>query len=201
MLWVIMKRELTVREIMSRDFVGVSEADEITDVAKVLRDEDAEVAAVVRGHEPVGVISALDLLPLVPQTVNGGTAAEYMREPAGVTSPEQPLIDALDWMSTHRSGRLLVTEDEELVGILTASDALTAAASLLENGTRDRVGSEPVGADPVGSPNAEPAVGQTTATEPDAEYSTQSVCESCGTLTQQLQNFNGQMLCADCRDI
>lgn len=197
MLFIHMKSDLTVREIMSRDFVGVSESDDITDVASVLREEGSSMAAVVRGHEPVGVISAVDLLSLVPKRAADSTAGEFMREPEGEISPDRHLIDALDWMSTHGSGRLLVTDDDELVGVLTAADALTAAASLLENGTGRRLEEDLVGASSAGA-----VADRTTApTATDTEYSSQSVCESCGTLTQQLQNFNGQMLCADCRDV
>lgn len=191
-----MQSDLTVREIMSRDFVGVSEADEISDVAHVLREEEASTAAVVRGSEPVGIISALDLLPLIPDSKSGSTASEYMREPEAVLSPNAPLVEAIDWMSTQGTGRLLVTEGEELVGVVTADDLLTATASLLENGSEPREDTEAVASTSAGA-----VADRTVSPSPGSEYSSQSVCESCGSLTQQLQNFNGQMLCADCRDV
>lgn len=196
MLSVHMQSDVTVREIMSRDFVGVSEADDITDVAHVLREEGVSTAAVVRGSEPVGIISAVDLLSLVPEQAADSTAGEFMRDPEAELSPDAPLVEALDWMSTQGTGRLLVVEGEELVGVVTADDLLTATASLLENGTDPREGAESVGATSAGA-----VVDRAASPEPESEYSTQSVCESCGTLTQQLQNFNGQMLCADCRDV
>ncbi len=191
-----MQSDLTVREIMSRDFVGVSEADDITDVAHVLREEEASTAAVVRGGKPVGIISALDLLPLVPEQVSDSTAGEFMRDPEAELSPNAPLVEALDWMSTQGTGRLLVVEGQELVGVVTADDLLTATASLLENGTDPHESAEVVGSTSAGA-----VADRTVSPGPESEYSTQSVCESCGTLTQQLQNFNGQMLCADCRDV
>lgn len=196
MLSVHMQSDLTVREIMSREFVGVSEADDIADVAHVLREEEVSTAAVVRGSEPVGIISALDLLPLVPEGVSDATAEEFMRNPEAELSPDAPLVEALDWMSTQGTGRLLVVEGEELVGVVTAADLLTATASLLENGTNPRESVEAVESTSAGA-----VADRTVSPDPGTEYSSQSVCESCGTLTQQLQNFNGQMLCADCRDV
>ena len=191
-----MQSDLTVRDIMSRDFVGVSESDDITDVARVLREQEVSTAAVVRGSEPVGIISAFDLLPLVPEQVTDSTAGEFMRDPEAELSPNAPLVEALDWMSTQGTGRLLVVEGEELVGVVTADDLLTATASLLENGANPRESPEAVGSTSAGA-----VADRTVSPGADSEYSTQSVCESCGTLTQQLQNFNGQMLCADCRDV
>jgi len=91
---------------------------------------------------------------------------------------------------------LLVTESEELVGVVTADDLLTATASLLENGSEPREDT-----DAVASTSAGAVADRTVSPSPESEYSSQSVCESCGSLTQQLQNFNGQMLCADCRDV
>ncbi len=196
MLSVHMQSDLTVRDIMSRDFVGVSESDDITDVARVLREQEVSTAAVVRGSEPVGIISAFDLLPLVPEQVSDSTAGEFMRDPEAELSPNAPLVEALDWMSTQGTGRLLVVEGEELVGVVTADDLLTATASLLENGANPRESPEAVGSTSAGA-----VADRTVSPGADSEYSTQSVCESCGTLTQQLQNFNGQMLCADCRDV
>ena len=35
----------------------------------------------------------------------------------------------------------------------------------------------------------------------DDRFSTQSVCEACGALAGNLSNVNGQLLCADCREM
>ena len=35
----------------------------------------------------------------------------------------------------------------------------------------------------------------------DGGFSDQGICERCGALTSELASFNGQLLCADCRDV
>lgn len=191
-----MDDDVTVRDMMSREFVGVSESDAVADVADVLCDDEAALAAVVRGSRPVGVVTPHDLLSHVSEDAAGVTVGDVMRDPAPTTAPDRSFVDALDLMSTRGTRRLLVTDEEELVGVLTADDALTAATALLENGATAEGDRQLVGGD-VG------AAGEITDDRARAGdgYSSQSVCESCGSLTHNLQNFNGQLICADCRDV
>ncbi|SNZ04164.1 CBS domain-containing protein [Natronoarchaeum philippinense] len=194
-----MDDDVTVRDMMSREYVGVSESDAIADVADVLCDDEAGLAAVVRGSRPVGVVTAHDLLRYAAEDTDGATVGDVMREPEPTTAPDSPFVEALDLMSTQGTRRLLVTDEQELVGVLTADDALTAAASLLDNGVVEErrpqfVGTNADGGEIGGELSDDRARGE-------SGYSSQSVCESCGTLTRDLQNFNGQMICADCRDV
>ncbi|GAA0678078.1 CBS domain-containing protein [Natronoarchaeum mannanilyticum] len=196
-----MDEDVTVRDIMSREFVGVSESDAVADVADVLREDEATLAAVVRGSRPVGVVTAHDLLAHVSDDTAPVTVGDVMREPEPTATPDRSFVDALDLMSTEGTRRLLVTDDEELVGVLTANDAVTAATSLLQNGTGMERERQAVGAD-VGTDAVAGRVSDDRApANENAGYSSQSVCESCGSLTRDLQNFNGQLICADCRDV
>ena len=190
-----MQSDVRVRDIMSREYVGVSESDRVEDVVGVLLDDGATAAAVVRGCRPVGVVTTHDLLTAVHRA-SDVTVGDLMDDPEPVTDPDRPFVDALDQMSTQGTKRLLVTDGDELIGMLTAEDALTAATSLLENGASGESGKRILGATEV---SAAEEAGETPRAE--TEYSSQSVCESCGTLTRDLQNFNGQLICSDCRDV
>ena len=50
--------DLPVREVMTRDFVGVSESDDLLEAVRTIRNADATGALVLRGGEPVGYLSA-----------------------------------------------------------------------------------------------------------------------------------------------
>ncbi|HMB50999.1 MAG TPA: CBS domain-containing protein [Natronoarchaeum rubrum] len=198
-----MDDDVTVRDMMSREYVGVSESDAVADVADVLCEDEATLAAVVRGSRAVGVVTAHDLLSHVSDDAASMTVGDVMREPEPTTAPDRSFLDALDLMSTQGTRRLLVTDDDELVGVLTADDAVTAATSLLQNGgagvESDR---QPIGADVGTEAAAAGSVSDDRArASANTNYSSQSVCESCGSLTRDLQNFNGQLICADCRDV
>jgi CBS domain-containing protein len=198
MLLTHMQNDVTVRDIMSREFVGVSEGDRVRDVADVLHEDGSTEAAVVRGSRPVGVVTARDLLAETSAEGSADvTVGELMRDPEPTASPNQSFVDALELMSTEGTRRVLVTDQEELVGVLTSEDALTAATSLLENDGVSDTERQILSASDIGGTGA--VAGD--AAHDESEYSSQSVCESCGTLTRDLQNFNGQLICADCRDV
>jgi len=191
-----MNTDVTVRELMDREYVGVSESDDLVDTVELLLREDAETAVVQRGGEHVGVLTERDILSMLVEgpDPNEATVADAMTESVPTVSPDATLDGAADEMSTRSAGRLVVTNGAEPLGVITEQDLLasrtygTEATSLAE---------EPAERQPVTAMEAEAG----TATETGESYQDQSICEGCGTLTSDLASFNGQLLCADCRDI
>ena len=184
---------VTVRDVMNRSYVGVSEADAVAGAARLMREEGVHSAVVLRGAEPVGQLDVDRLLVLVADDRDPAetTAGEVMREPAVVVDADQPVTDAIDAMTTGDVRHLLVEEDGELVGSLSEHDVVTAHTVLAR-----------------GPPSPEPEAVMATSTvgesgtdlEGDA-FSAQGVCEHCGSLTRELADHNGQLLCADCRSL
>ena len=165
---------------------------------------------VLRGDEPVGHVSAHDVLETI--------GADPDREPQPVESIMQPAPDAIDAesdlsdvlarLSTSDVDRLPVTNgDAELVGVVTESDVIAAASNVVSEPRAATVG----GPEPVteAEENAIGGAGQTAvertmsedADVTSEEFSNQSVCESCGILSPDLQVVNGQSICPDCRDV
>lgn len=200
-----MNVEVTIRDVMTREYVGVSESDTVESVVRVLREEAAHSALVLRGSDPIGIVTEYDVMGLV---VDGSdpaetTAGDIMSGPVLSVHPTTLLTDAAETMSRENIRTLIVEDDEdEIVGVLTGRDIIAATASLQRTAPTD--------------PNAldesavgQPATGGATATasseygqEPiDAEYAEQGICESCGRLTESLFDANGQLVCADCRDV
>jgi hypothetical protein len=112
-------------------------------------------------------------------------------------------------MSREDIRRLVVTNGDELVGVLSERDVISASASLSTVPTfpdesarepGDPIGGsgEALGSDSFGSE----AIGTAAESEENhSEYSNRSICEACGTLSRELTNVNGQLLCTDCRDV
>ncbi|EMA47302.1 signal transduction protein with CBS domains, partial [Halococcus saccharolyticus DSM 5350] len=69
-----MSSAVTVREVMTREFVGVSEGDAVVETVELLLDEGAECAIVLRGRDPVGMLSERDALSLVTSDTDPATA-------------------------------------------------------------------------------------------------------------------------------
>lgn len=208
-----MEGEVTVRDVMTRDYVGVSESDTVLGAVRLMDEDGVGCVVVLRGSDPVGILTESDVLALVaderdPAEVEVSAA---MSEPVVSVDADRELADAASTMSREDIRRLVVNNGDELVGVLSERDVIAASASLSGiPSVRDpgAVGSpgvgEPgdVGGTGVGEPMEGEATGAATPDESDRyEYSDRSICEACGTLSRELTNVNGQLICADCRTV
>lgn len=191
-----MKTEVTVREVMDREYVGANESDSLVETVELLLREDAETAIVLRGSNPVGVLTERDVLASLvdgpdPQTATVGDA---MTESIPTVSPETSLDAAADEMSARSARRLVVTNGGEPLGLITEHDLLTTRT---HNPAEDAEGQN-VATIEAGAGTALAADNET---EAEDNFEDQGICEVCGTFTRDLAAFNGQLLCADCRDM
>lgn len=181
-----MNSDVTVRDVMEREYVGVSESDPVIDTVALLLEEDEESAVVLRGSEPVGLFTERDVLELLRdgRDPDRTPVGEAMTPAPDTVSPDFTVSEAADVMSAGDARRLLVVEEGAVLGVLSEHD-------LLEVVTIEQVATS---AEPTETAVAvEAGQGQ--------EYSAQSICEACGALTRDLADVNGQLLCANCRDI
>jgi hypothetical protein len=143
----------------------------------------------------VGVLVDRDVLRvLVEGDVSTATVDEAMREHVPTIAPDASLEEAADRIAAEDVHRLVVTDGEGPVGVVSEGDLLATrphAAGPNGEGATVEATAEAAGAGATGA-------GVGTDTE---RYQDQSICEGCGTLTGDLASFNGQLLCADCRDM
>lgn len=202
-----MEGEVTVTDVMSREYVGVSEADTVLGAVRLMHEDGVGSVIVLRGSEPVGIMTESDVLGLVADETDPAETpvSEAMSQPVISVEADRGLSDAAGTMSHEDIRRILVTDDDELVGVLDERDVIAASASLSGvPSIRDEplgVGegrvSNPAGGEPVGDDR----VGDVADNGDRAEYSDRSICETCGTLSRELSNVNGQLICVDCRDV
>jgi CBS domain-containing protein len=203
-----MESEVTVRDVMSREYVGVSESDTVLGAVGLMDEEGVGSVVVLRGSEPVGIMTESDVLGVVADEDEPADTpvSDVMSEPLVSVEADRGLADAAGTMSREDIRRIIVEEDGELLGLLDERDIISASASLsgvpsLRNGpravARDPAADAPLESEPIG---AEP-VGGAADNGDSGEYSDRSICETCGTLSRELSNVNGQLICADCRDV
>ncbi|AUX07911.1 signal transduction protein with CBS domains [Halalkaliarchaeum desulfuricum] len=169
-----MRDEPTVRDVMHREFLGVSESDALEDAAELLIEENADYLVVLRGHEPVGSLSARNVLAAVlsEESLENDVSA-VMEPPVPTVSAEERLADVEELLLGEDAGQLIVTEENEAIGVITERDLLAATTTVREP-THIHEGSDP-------------------AVE-------NSICEVCGSLSPELTSVNGQLVCPDCGD-
>jgi len=202
---------------MHREFLGVSESDPLRDAAALLVDEGTNCLVVLRGGEPVGRLGCRDALSalLEAEVEVGGeggddrdlTVGSVMGPPLPTVAPDDAPAAVEERLVAEGVDRVVVVEDGEAVGVVTAGDVLAAGAPRTGNGARAPLDDEGTTGDPrrgdaamLGSDGGvDPAV---EASSTDASGSpTQGVCESCGALVPDLVSANGQAVCPECREV
>ena len=187
-----MDQSPSVGDVMRREYVGLNEGDTVAGAAELMHEEGVDGALVVRGSDPIGILTASDVMAVVAGGDDPATIAvdAVMRQPVVTVGPDADLTEAVGAMADRGVGCLAVVSQGDLLGMLAEHDLVTAPIILSPVGS----GATP---DPTESAVGEPErrdVGLRSAT-----YTTQGVCELCGALSRSLDPHNGQLVCEDCR--
>jgi len=191
-----MNGEVTVRDVMTREYVGASEGDALAETAALMLEEDVEAVVVLRGQEPVGLVTQRDALAAAVDhgSLESLSVDDAMQSDPPAVDPEESLASATDLISGSETRRLLVTEGAEPLGVISEHDVVTASTlNPGANGGERPEREQAVVTETVGE--------ETAATTAQDEYSSQGICEVCGSLSRTLSSFNGQLVCADCKDV
>jgi CBS domain-containing protein len=207
-----MNERARVGDLMTRSYVGVSESDGIRQTVAVMDENDVGSAVVLRGAQPVGIVTERDIVAAVAADRSLADPVEgIMSAPVVTVATDATVEEALQLLSESHIRRLPVLDDGDLVGIVTHREVLmlfgsegpepTAAAATGERGGLSDGGARPghgeamtdAGAPMEESPAAVSA-GTTVGT-------TQGICENCGRFARDLSPVDGRVLCGDCRDV
>jgi len=190
-----MNEPVSVREVMNREYVGASESDDLLNTTELLVRENEPTALVLRGNDPIGVVNRADILAYFVSEGESASATvgEVMRESIPSISPDARLTEARDSMMARSTEWMLVVKEGDPLGTVTEHDILATAR--FESEVTEQVAEQTeVATTNQGAPTD-------TTERTDDSFSEQGICSACGTLTRSLASHNGQLLCADCRDV
>ncbi|MCU4925185.1 CBS domain-containing protein [Halobacteria archaeon AArc-dxtr1] len=197
-----MDSELSVRDALTPEYVGVSESDSVLGAVRLMRDERIGSVLVMRGANPVGIMTEWDVLGVVSSERDPDTTTieEVMSTPVITIGVERSLSDAAGIMARENIRNLVVESDGEVVGLLTQRDVISVAGSF-QAATAPASGERAVETAVTGSIDPRAAEEREVVPNGGDEYSTQGVCEACGSLADALWEANGQVVCSDCRTV
>jgi CBS domain-containing protein len=132
---------------MTKEPVSVPPGANLAAVEQLLERNGWNALPVVEGGRLVGLVTSLDLLKafrftresLFPpyEQIMTRPVREIMRENVETVAPRTPLPRALERMVRTRNKSLPVTENHELVGILTRDDVMRALRRAVAGEKRD----------------------------------------------------------------
>jgi diguanylate cyclase (GGDEF)-like protein/PAS domain S-box-containing protein len=136
----------TVATAMRQDVPTLPEDADLALASRVMAEWQQGCVVVVRGGRAVGILTERDVVRLAreieePRNVK---VASVMRTPLLSIAPDRPLQEATRLMDSHGTRRLVVLEDDSLVGLITRHDVALALESrhlefLIETVERQRM--------------------------------------------------------------
>jgi CBS domain-containing protein len=179
-----MAREVVVKEAMKTNLAMLEATKTVLEAAKLMKKRRIGNVIVVEKKQPIGILTESDILKKVvaegknPKDVLIG---KVMSTPIIVIDPYVTLEEANKTMGKCNVRRLPVIENDELIGIITQKD-ISRMSPILHEISREWYD----------------------ISVRDESHLKKQIfsgkCEDCGTLSANLKNVEGRLLCDDCID-
>jgi len=179
-----MKKEVIVKEAMKANPIKVRPTITVLEAAKLMKEKKIGNVLVVEKKQPIGILTESDILKKVVaegKNASGVLVEEVMSTPVVVIDPYVPLEGAMKTMGKCNIRRLPVIENGELIGIITQKD-ISRISPILHEISREWYD----------------------ITKKDESHLRSQIfsgkCEDCSSLSANLKNVDGRLLCEDCID-
>ncbi|MFQ5758345.1 MAG: cyclic nucleotide-binding/CBS domain-containing protein [Candidatus Bathyarchaeia archaeon] len=119
-----------VRHVMSKPLITVDDGSSVQDAVLLMVEKDIGALAVTEKGKPVGMVTDRDVMKkCCPQaSCREVKVREIMSKPLVTVNSETPIDVAVEIMTNKNIRRLLVTEGEKIVGIVTLKDLMRGAS-------------------------------------------------------------------------
>ena len=135
-----------VKDIMQKNVITIQEDKTALDAAKVIAEKDISFLVIIKDEKPIGVITERDFVRKIAaedKNASQTPLSEIMSYKFRWVEPSTDIEDAVQKMLNHNIRRLIVLEDEKLVGVITQTDLADFLRSkLLIEGTVKNIDSE-----------------------------------------------------------
>lgn len=130
---------MTVADVMTKSVISVDASVSINEAAKMM--EDAKVGAVIvmENNTPVGIVTDRDFaVKVVAHAYHiSSPVKQIMSSPLLSINSDESVRTASDLMHDRGVRKLPVIDDENVVGIITATDIVNLLAVCVEEDMRD----------------------------------------------------------------
>jgi len=135
-----------VRDIMEKNVITIDHDKTAFEAARVLKEKEISFLVILKERKPVGIISERDIVRKIAAedlTASSIQLENIMSKKFKWVSPDTEIEFAVQKMLNNNIRRLLVLENEDLVGVVTQTDlAGFLRSKLLINGTLENIESK-----------------------------------------------------------
>ena len=135
-----------VRDIMQKNVITIEHNKTAHDAASILKEKEISFLVIIKDEKPIGVVSERDVVQKVAaedQKASSVLIEDIMSKKFRWVSPDTPIEDAVQKMLNNNIRRLIILEDEKLVGVITQTNlAEFLRSKILINGMLDNIDSE-----------------------------------------------------------
>lgn len=176
------KQNLKVRDIMNEEVITLTGDATAQEAAVLMRDNEIGSVVIVDAKDdtkPIGIITERDIM--VGVTAEDKSAKtlckDIMSSPVFTIPPKLLLTDAMHQMSAKQIKRLIIVENQKMVGIISQSDILEIAPYMIEI-LQEKTNILKEGYNP--------------------EY-VEGYCQLCGNWSEILEESEGIFICEECK--
>lgn len=176
---------MKVRDLMTKSLISIEADKSVIEAAKLMDKRNISSILVRSPRGLMGIITDRDLISRVvsrgldPKEV---LVREVMSSPIITVNTETSIEEAAEKMRRLKIRRLLVEEDDNIVGLIGESDIVRITPELhflIREQCRLEV--------------------QMPEQEESQEVSFSGFCEECGNYSEKLENLSGRWICEDCK--
>jgi CBS domain-containing protein len=132
-----------VRDIMEKNVITIEYNKNALDAAKLLDEKEISFLVILKDKHPIGIVSERDFVRKVvaeDRIASSIPLEDIMSKKFRWVTPDSQIEDAVQKMLNNNIRRLLVLENERIVGVITQTDlAGFLRSKLLINGTIDNL--------------------------------------------------------------
>jgi len=135
-----------VRDIMQKNVITIQEDKTALDAAKLISEKDISFLVIIKDDKPIGVVTERDFVRKIDAEDKNASQvplSKIMSYKFRWVEPSTNIEDAVQKMLNHNVRRLIVLENEKLVGVITQTDLADFLRSkLLIEGTVKNIDSD-----------------------------------------------------------
>ena len=114
-----------IRDIMEKNVVTIDEDSSVLDAAQLLKEKEISFLVITKNNKPIGVVTESDFVRKLVANDKVPTKtplSEIMSYKFRSVEPSTDIEDAVQKMLNNKIRRLLVIDQEKLVGVITETD-------------------------------------------------------------------------------